>query len=106
MLCDFCSSPNPVLRFGAQDFVTLKIAASNLTVTSEGDWAACPTCGELLAAHKIKLLAARSAVGFHAKYPQIPATVPELAQHFYEMYEVLELQLTGEISASEGTASA
>ena len=78
-----------------------------VTQQSDGNWAACATCGELVAAKKWELLSVRVAIKFHEEYPEIPASVDELAEQFYGLYAgMLAGELTGGISAEKGMARA
>ena len=107
MLCDFCSAPDPVLSFDAKNFVLTAFSGMGVTQQSDGNWAACATCGELVAAKKWELLSVRVALTFIAAHPEIPASVDELADELYGLYAgMLAGELTGGISAEKGMARA
>lgn len=57
--CDFCSELEPSWSYPAKDFVALQIGA--ILSTSEGSWAACDTCRELIESGDRNGLADRSA---------------------------------------------
>jgi hypothetical protein len=107
MICDFCSAPNPCLSFDARTFIVEPFGTKDCAPRSEGAWAACAECGALVASHKWELLSVRAAIKFTEMYPEIPASVDELAEQFYGLYAgVLAGQLTGGISAQRGVAQA
>ena len=45
-MCDFCSEPNVVWRYPAQNFVAYAVA--DVVGQSVGDWAACTVCHALI----------------------------------------------------------
>ena len=45
-ICDFCSEPNVVWRYPAQNFVAYAVAG--VVGQSVGDWAACTVCHALI----------------------------------------------------------
>ena len=45
-MCDFCSEPNVVWRYPAQNFVAYAVAG--VVGQSVGDWAACTVCHALI----------------------------------------------------------
>lgn len=57
--CDFCSELEPRWSYPATDFVALQIGA--ILSTSEGSWAACDTCHDLIDSGDRSGLADRSA---------------------------------------------
>ena len=50
MLCDFCLAPNPTWGYPAKDFVDFVAVEGNdvLVSTSDGTWAACEVCHDLI----------------------------------------------------------
>ncbi|HEY1437399.1 MAG TPA: hypothetical protein VGG82_07840 [Casimicrobiaceae bacterium] len=62
-ICDFCSAPKVLWRYHAHDFV-MDIPEAPVDWGSDGDWAACDICHELIERDERNGLAYRSALRF------------------------------------------
>lgn len=62
IICDFCSNENVTRRYKCPSFKMLD--TPEYTHWSEGDWAACDTCAELIDAGKLPELTERSLEAF------------------------------------------
>jgi hypothetical protein len=69
-LCDFCSDPSPVRKFGADDFL-LDVARPAIglpALQSVGAWLACAACARAIDARDWSQLEDRAVTVFMAKY--------------------------------------
>lgn len=57
-VCDFCADPHPIRVYAAEDFTMMKKSA--LPQASEGAWAACKVCTELIDSHRWSELTSRA----------------------------------------------
>lgn len=58
LICDFCSSPDITRSYPCEEFEMIEIGS--IHQVSEGAWAACTPCAELIDADKWEELAVRS----------------------------------------------
>jgi hypothetical protein len=93
MICDFCSSPDPVWRGPAISFPVFEAKSA-----SEGAWAACDTCAALINAGDRMGLARRSAETFSAKY-----SVPFDMTPFLELHAMFFEHRCGPIIRIQGS---
>lgn len=97
LICDFCSTPNPVVGFPARDHSTQADIimlkgddAIQPELNSKGGWAACPECRDLILKGDRDGLAERSAaMSPHFKAlpsflrPTIKAEIRKLQDNFW-----------------------
>jgi hypothetical protein len=67
-ICDFCPGLNPIRVFRAWDCIVPWKSGNGINHLSEGGWAACATCAELVDGEKWAELTARSVREFCAKH--------------------------------------
>lgn len=83
IICDFCSSPDVVWSYPAADFVL-----SDTGQASEGAWAACHECAELVQAGDREGLLKRSLSGFPEFMREpVRSHVRELHRRFFDARE-------------------
>jgi hypothetical protein len=75
-ICDFCSEPSVVFRYPARSFVAY--VEAGITGESVGDWAACPTCHELIQTGDRAGLVDRSLHTLLEKHPEMHDAEAEL----------------------------
>lgn len=86
VICDFCSSEDVRWSYPARDFVARVVPIAG----SEGGWAACDACHDLIEADDLDGLAKRSAETFVEKngaifdQPELVAMLRQLHQQFVE----------------------
>ena len=69
-VCDFCSSEDPLYVEAASDFDT-PLEDPDITGHSEGGWASCQPCHDLVQAHKWNALERRATDLLAAKHPDV-----------------------------------
>ncbi len=79
LICDFCSSPEVVQAYMAEDFTALEIreAENRTRFNSLGAWAACRECAALIEAEGWEALLERSLRTFLASMPPELVLQPE-----------------------------
>jgi hypothetical protein len=95
MLCDFCSDSNVVKSYPTADF-TAPAPFSNVIVEqiSAGNWAACPTCADLVDRGAWEELTRRSVNTFYERNghiiprPVLVKAITRLHQEFREHRKV------------------
>ncbi len=73
MKCDFCSEPEPAWSYPA---ATVRVVSNHV---SDGDWAACDACHDLIEAKDFNALADRSLIYYRGRYGDRPGAVELLA---------------------------
>lgn len=94
-ICDFCSSTAVDRRYKTVSFksdaATKLMAAYDLQGMgfSEGDWASCATCADLIDRDKWELLAERGARTYFKKHPEMKGLIPKkvLKARLMELHE-------------------
>lgn len=92
-LCDFCSDPNPTWQVRALDFIVIDVPYIERH-GSNGDWAACDDCKELIAADRWGALVRRNVASGDAKglwSSKIPPV--ERRQIIWQLYQGLRRHL-------------
>lgn len=82
-ICDFCSEPNPRWQYPASDFIMHVPGPDDYG--SEGAWAACDACHDLIEAGDGDGLAKRSADKFARNTPGMPRSF--LLSRIRELHE-------------------
>lgn len=70
-VCDFCSSEDPLFVENAADFDT-PLEDPNITGHSEGGWASCQACHDLVQGHRWHALERRAIDLLAGKHPDFP----------------------------------
>ncbi len=78
-ICDFCSAPNVVWRYPAQNFIAY--ATPGIVGQSVGDWAACVLCHALIERGDQNALLERSLNLLLEKHPDMRADEAEIRGH-------------------------
>ena len=99
MICDFCSSENPVWRHRAESFdlppeYVHGVTRMRLFKTSLGDWAACEECHDLIVRSRWGELRDRSVRSFYARWPHLsgvltPDELTEFVENLHAMFRRL-----------------
>lgn len=98
--CDFCSDISPTHVLPAKVFA-LPDAPEHM---SQGNWAACDPCANLLRNERWDWLLARVIANFHATYG---FPMPKAVQaHVSTLYRALQLAVTGALRRLDDTSSA
>lgn len=84
--CDFCSARAPTHAFCAVSFVSHSQSPPGLTQISEGDWAACDICADLVVKEHWHKLAWRAAEEFLTRHHGF-MPVRLLAQEMYDLHD-------------------
>ena len=92
MICDFCSSPDVVSVYGANDFILDSFEVDGVLPASRGDWCACAECAAIVATRDWNALARRAAVCYLEAHPDLPITV------LTELHDVLFVLYAGMLS--------
>jgi hypothetical protein len=112
LICDFCSSPNPIMQYPCRSFgltgehalkdgapVTTQggfrwakeedlCLSSAISFQSLGNWAACEACHHLIDQGKIEDLVQRVFAIFRQKDPRLDQALDDLRFAFLFFYEV------------------
>jgi hypothetical protein len=78
-ICDFCSSPDVAFVYPARTFAAYVF--DGIVGESVGDWAACPTCHELIESDRQTELIERSLVTLLERNPDMKLAEHELRDH-------------------------
>ncbi len=78
-MCDFCSEPNVVWRYPAQNFIAY--ATPGIVGQSVGDWAACDLCHAFIERGDQHALLERSLGRLLEKHPDMRAAETEIREH-------------------------
>jgi hypothetical protein len=78
-ICDFCSEPNVVWQYPAQNFIAY--ATPGVVGQSIGDWAACVTCHLFIERGDHNALLERSVSRLLEKNPDMRADEAEVREH-------------------------
>jgi hypothetical protein len=70
-ICDFCSDPEPVAEFQADDFVLDK---GKPELVSRGGWFACALCSHFIETNNWPLLEARAIYKLVKENPDLPVS--------------------------------
>jgi hypothetical protein len=77
-ICDFCSEPNVVWRYPAQNFIAY--ATPGIVGQSVGDWAACVACHAFIERDDHNALLQRSLSRLLEKHPDMRADEAEVRE--------------------------
>lgn len=77
-ICDFCSEPNVVWRYPAQNFIAY--ATPGIVGQSVGDWAACVACHTFIEHGDHNALLERSVSRLLEKHPDMRADEAEVRE--------------------------
>lgn len=107
-ICDFCSSPNVVKRFGCRDFKAASEDAgvicpstrdtnwpTNLVFSSHDYWAACPACAGLVEARDVSALVKHVLEEYEKQERRKHAQRHRLEKHLKLTYELFFDNWTG-----------
>ena len=78
-ICDFCSEPNVIWRYPAQNFVAYAVAG--IVGQSVGDWAACTVCHALIEDGDRDGLLERSLSRLLEKNPEMRPDEADVREH-------------------------
>ncbi len=92
-LCDFCSQPQVVWRYPAQNFLAYVIAG--IAGQSVGDWAACSVCHALIQAGNRSELANRSVRTLIEKHPEMRGAEAEIREQIAQFHVMFFDNRTG-----------
>lgn len=70
-MCDFCSNPDPRYVEDAREYTATEVEGQ-LYSHSEGGWASCQACHDLVGRRDWQRLEARAVRNLQRKYPWVP----------------------------------
>ena len=85
-MCDFCSEPNVVWRYPAQNFIAY--ATPGIIGQSVGDWAACDLCHAFIERGDHNALLERSVNRLLEKHPDMRADEAEVREHLGMIHQL------------------
>ena len=92
-MCDFCSEPNVVWRYPAQNFVAYAVAG--VVGQSVGDWAACTVCHALIENGDRSGLSERSLRRLLEKNPDMRQDEAEVQEQLRVLHQMFFAHQTG-----------
>jgi hypothetical protein len=83
-ICDFCGSETVVRRYHTEDFVAL--VTGPIAHESQGDWAACGTCSQLIDTDDRRGLCERALSSIIHNDPSIALMGPKVVGYLEQMH--------------------